>query len=199
MRAKLVDYYFTKGRPCLLTEVIVIRIEIWPRLDKMVEPRRYDLLTCWMQINCSTKLSYGPMKECISCWDSNSEPRVTNLNILLLIPFTWYNFIRCFTIKLHDIRKRSMSHQDSNLKPADSNKNNSLLYIPYARYTFLISAALPLSYMTCKKFALGSSVQGNFHSLNGVNDVLVHCKEDLVVNLITITYPFSKGNSNMLL
>ena len=28
MRTKLVDYYFTKGRPCLLTEVIVIRIEI---------------------------------------------------------------------------------------------------------------------------------------------------------------------------
>ena len=111
--------------------------------------------TSWMQIRYSPNWVTRPRKECISRLDSNQELRVTSQSNSLLISFAWYYFLRCFTITLHDIQKRSMSYQDSNLKPADSNKNNSLLYISFTRYTFLISAALPLSYMTCEKICSG--------------------------------------------
>ena len=91
-------------------------------------------------------------------------------------------------IELPAHEKNCTSWFDSNKQPADyNNLDYCCLYRLHDTLFRCLSAsaALPIELHGMQKDLLWEvPLHGNFHSLNGVNDVLVHCKEDLVLKQV---------------
>ena len=96
-----------------------------------------------------------------------------------------------------------MSWFDSNKQPADFNKPRFIaVYIVYTIHFFgalRLQLLFHLSYITCENLLwevpfLGNTSTPSTESMTSLSIA----RKTLFVNLITITYPFSKGNSNML-
>ena len=136
-----------------------------------------------------SQLSYPPTKrKCISRLESNQEPRVTSQSNSLLIPFTWYHDYVALPLS-YMIYEREARHGLTRTNNQLISINlDLLLSISFTRYTFSVpygfSCSSNWATWHAKNLLWEVPFHGNFHSLNGVNDVLVHCKEDLVLEQV---------------